>query len=179
MFTVTHVNPIVKNRMTLPSPLEWKCGAFLTIGACGAENLYIPLLLQVSVQPPPNIPGRCSPPTAWTQQTPRWAAECGWRDSSCLKQYTSGSFWVLSQRAGAYFSRLRGGGRHLCMRNDSPGWPPKNCVYVQGHEAHHQALSSEKQDRWEGSRHIFKTVHKICKLSPETVSGSASQKGAK
>lgn len=107
-------------------------------------NSYIPLLLQVSVQLLPNIPDQCSPPTVWTQQTPHWAAESGWQDSSYLKQYTSESFWVLSQRAGAYFSLLQGVGRHLCRRNDSPGWPLKNCVYVQSHEAHHQALSSGK-----------------------------------
>lgn len=122
-----------------------------------AENTYIPLLIQVSVQPPPNIPGRCSPPTAWTQQTPHWAAESGWQDSSCLKQYTSESFWVLSQTAGAYFSRLQGGGRHLCMRNDSPGWPLKDGASVLSGEAHHQALSSAKQDkRTRLSRHQSK-----------------------
>lgn len=140
------------------------------MSACGTENPYIPLLLQVSVQPPPNIPGRCSPPTVWTQQTPHWAAESGWQDSSCLKQYTSESFWVLSQRAGAYFSLHHGGGRHLRMRNDSPGWPLKNCVYDQSHEAHHQALSSGKQDKWEDFQYI-KTFHKICKLSAEGVLG--------
>lgn len=65
------------------------------------QTLHIPLLTQVSVQLPPNIPGRCSPLRAWTRQTLHWAAGCELQGSSCSKQYTSGSSWASDQMAGA------------------------------------------------------------------------------
>lgn len=139
------------------------------------ENTYIPLLTQVSVQLPPNIPAQCSPLKAWTQQTLHWAAESEWQDSSCLKRYTFESFWVLSQMAGACFTLLQEGGLHLGKRNYSPWCPLENGVSVPSHEVHHQqtALKSE-------TRHISKhlqnstTHNKSCSRSSKTECGDRS-----
>lgn len=126
----------VRNAYNLEqSPLVWP------------ENTHIPLLTQVSVQLPPNIPARCSPLRAWTQQTLHWAAGSEWQGSSCLKQYTSGSSWVLGQMVGACCTL---GVFTLGKNMRSHQRPLENCVRVPNHGFHHQCRAvGKKHKTWE------------------------------